>query len=98
MRTLFSILIVSLLSLFASHPVLAGPPFVTDDPEPVEYRHWEVYLASQWEFNRDETAGTAPHLEVNYASSPMFKSISLLPSSMPRSRMSHLTMATGTLR
>ena len=19
----------------------AGPPFVTDDPEPVEYRHWE---------------------------------------------------------
>ena len=22
----------------------AGPPFVTDDPEPVEYRHWEIYL------------------------------------------------------
>lgn len=23
----------------------AGPPFFTDDPEPVEYMHWEVYLA-----------------------------------------------------
>jgi hypothetical protein len=26
--------------------VLAGPPFVTDDPVPVDYQHWEVYLAS----------------------------------------------------
>src|ERR1019366_8989957 len=25
----------------------AGPPFLTDDPEPVEYQHWEFYLASQ---------------------------------------------------
>ncbi len=24
----------------------AGPPSATDDPEPVEFRHWEVYLAS----------------------------------------------------
>jgi hypothetical protein len=70
MRILFSILILSLISLFASHLVLAGPPFVTDDPEPVEYRHWEVYLASQWEFNRDDTVGTAPHLEVNYGIVP----------------------------
>ena len=26
----------------------AGPPFVTDDPEPVGMHHWEVYLASQY--------------------------------------------------
>ena len=25
---------------------LAGPPFLTDDPEPVEYEHWEIYVAS----------------------------------------------------
>ena len=48
-------------------PAFAGPPFVTDDPEPVPYRNWEVYLASLG--SRDERAGwtgTAPHLEVNY--------------------------------
>jgi hypothetical protein len=28
-------------------PTVGGPPFVIDDPEPVEFRHWEVYLASQ---------------------------------------------------
>ena len=22
----------------------AGPPFLTDDPEPVDYQHWEAYL------------------------------------------------------
>ncbi len=29
--------------LMLSRPALAGPPFVTDDPEPVELGHWEVY-------------------------------------------------------
>jgi hypothetical protein len=29
---------------------LAGPPFVTDDPEPAKYRHWEVYIAYQFTF------------------------------------------------
>jgi hypothetical protein len=44
----------------------AGPPFVTDDPEPVEYQHWEVYLASQLARDADGWSGTSPHVEVNY--------------------------------
>ena len=50
------------------HPLaaLAGPPFVTDDPEPVKYRHWEVYIASQNTKTADGWSGTAPHFEVNY--------------------------------
>ena len=48
----------------------AGPPFVTDDPEPVEYRHWEVYLGSQYEHSGDGAAGTLPHVEVNYGVIP----------------------------
>ncbi len=48
----------------------AGPPFVTDDPEPVEYRHWEVYLASQTMHTPDDTSGTLPHVEVNYGLVP----------------------------
>jgi hypothetical protein len=45
---------------------LAGPPFTTDDPEPVEYRHWEVYAASQHTKSAAGWSGTAPHFEVNY--------------------------------
>jgi hypothetical protein len=50
--------------------VWAGPPFVTDDPEPVEYRHWEIYLASQHAKDKDGWSGTAPHFEVNYGALP----------------------------
>lgn len=48
----------------------AGPPFVTDDPEPVEHRHWEIYLASQHAKDKDGWSGTAPHFEVNYGALP----------------------------
>lgn len=44
----------------------AGPPYVTDDPEPVPYRHWELYLATQHALTADDVSGTAPHVEVNY--------------------------------
>ena len=51
-------------------PALAGPPYVTDDPEPVEYHHWEVYLASQLAHEPGAWSGTAPHIEVNYGALP----------------------------
>ena len=44
----------------------AGPPYTTDDPEPVEYRHWEIYLATLATITATATSGTAPHVEVNY--------------------------------
>lgn len=48
----------------------AGPPYVTDDPEPVPYEHWEVYLATQHTVSSDDVSGTAPHVEVNYGAWP----------------------------
>lgn len=48
----------------------AGPPFVTDDPEPVEFQHWEVYSASQLTHDAEGWSGTSPHLEVNYGAAP----------------------------
>jgi Putative MetA-pathway of phenol degradation len=48
-----------------------GRRFTTDDPEPVEYRHWELYLASQHQRDSTKTwSGTAPHFEVNYGVVP----------------------------
>ncbi len=48
----------------------AGPPFLTDDPEPVELHHWEVYLATLDARTAGGWAGTAPHIEVNYGAAP----------------------------
>jgi hypothetical protein len=44
----------------------AGPPYTTDDPEPVDHRHWELYLASQHFRDSNGWSGTMPHIEVNY--------------------------------
>jgi hypothetical protein len=51
-------------------PVMGGPPFVTDDPEPVEYQHWEVYVSSQLSRNHQGWTGTAPKSEINYGALP----------------------------
>lgn len=45
---------------------IAGPPFDTDDPEPVPFRHWEYYVASINTFRPNLWSGTSPHFEVNY--------------------------------
>jgi hypothetical protein len=44
----------------------AGPPFGTDDPEPVGLRHWEYYLSSMNTFQPGFMTGTLPHYEINY--------------------------------
>jgi hypothetical protein len=56
--------------LLAADPARAGPPYVTDDPEPVEFRHWEFYLGSQVGVARGQVDATAPHVEVNYGVAP----------------------------
>ncbi len=47
-----------------------GPPFLTDDPEPVDYQHWEFYVASIDSKTAGDWSGTAPHVELNYGVVP----------------------------
>jgi hypothetical protein len=56
--------------LGGSLTVLAGPPFATDDPVPVDFQHGEFYLGSQHTKTSDGWAGTAPHFELNYGVVP----------------------------
>ena len=48
----------------------AGPPFRTDDPEPVEYGHWEVYGFSTATHVQGDSSGILPGIEVNYGALP----------------------------
>jgi len=45
-----------MLALVAT--AFAGPPFLTDDPEPVPFKHWELYLFSTVDVTRKSTDGT----------------------------------------
>ena len=60
------IVVPVIMALSFENICLAGPPWRTDDPEPVELGHWEVYLASQGDIHSSEFIATAPHIEVNY--------------------------------
>ena len=57
----------------------AGPPFVTDDPEPVEFSHWEVYISSITARDPSQSSGTLPHVEVNYGPAPNLQVHMILP-------------------
>ncbi|MGF6851477.1 hypothetical protein OKW29_000363 [Paraburkholderia sp. CI3] len=54
----------------AATPVFAGPPFVTDDPEPVEYRHFEFIPALEGQHRHGEQSGALPSAELNYGLLP----------------------------
>lgn len=74
MRNLsFSLLVLLPFAAFA------GPPFFTDDPEPVELHHWELYLASQLFYGGGDVSGTLPHFEVNYGGAPELQLHAILP-------------------
>ena len=60
-------------------PAWAGPPFRTDDPETVEYQHWEMNLFSQGTHVPGATAGVLPAYEVNYGALPNLQLHAVLP-------------------
>jgi hypothetical protein len=49
---------------------LAGPPFRTDDPVPVDYQHWEIYAFAQGTQASGSKDGVSPGIEVNYGILP----------------------------
>ena len=63
--------LVTLLTIVGkSSPVLAGPPFLTDDPEPVDYGHWEIDSFSMGTIVHGDAAGALPGVEINYGALP----------------------------
>jgi hypothetical protein len=56
--------------LLLSSSALAGPPFITDDPEPTDYQHYELYFFSLGTHATGELTGVAPSCDCNYGGFP----------------------------
>lgn len=54
-----------LLAGLLAAPLLAGPPFLTDDPEPVDLHHLELYLSWAGMRSPGGDAGSLPLVEFN---------------------------------
>ncbi|HEY3326325.1 MAG TPA: hypothetical protein VGK14_04045 [Novimethylophilus sp.] len=61
---------VFLVMVVASTPTWAGPPFVTDDPEPVANQHWEISFAVNASRSQGKTSVGAPSIDINYGLLP----------------------------
>jgi hypothetical protein len=59
-------LVLCLLSI----PMLAGPPFQTDDPEPIDFRHFEFYTFGLVDGTPIEKDTQGPAVEFNWGALP----------------------------
>jgi hypothetical protein len=71
-------------TLLAASSLLAGPPYATDDPQPVDFRHWELYLSLTREADPGVRSGDLPHVEANYGAAPELQLHMIVPLSYSR--------------
>src|SRR6185436_20658823 len=61
---------LSLTFAVSAHNALAGPPFRTDDPVPVDYKHYEFYSFTPGTHATEGTDGALPGFELTYGLIP----------------------------
>lgn len=67
------------LLLVGLTPCFAGPPFLTDDPVPVDYRHNEFYVFSTLDHAEGASAIAGPAIEYNRGVAPDMQFHVVLP-------------------
>jgi hypothetical protein len=70
--------IVAVATALLVRPALAGPPYVSDDPEPTDYRHFEIYTFSNGTATRGDISG-ASGIDFNYGAAPDLQLTATLP-------------------
>ena len=87
--------LLSVLTFFAAAtPAAAGPPYQTDDPEPTELGHWEIYnflTADGLGGNVDGAAG----VDLNYGAAKGLQLTATLPVALERETHGSLRAARG---
>lgn len=59
-------------------PALAGPPYVTDDPQPTDFGHYEIYAFTAGTATKDGFGGSAG-IDFNYGAAPDLQLTAVLP-------------------
>jgi len=72
----FAFFVVTYLALAA--PASAGPPYQTDDPEPADLGHFEIYMFSDGVNTRADTAGQSG-FDINYGAAEDLRLTAVVP-------------------
>ena len=67
------------LLVLVSATVFAGPPFQTDDPQPIDFRHYEFYTFGSVDSTRGETDTFVPSVEFNWGALPNVHLHAIIP-------------------
>ena len=59
-------------------PAFAGPPYMSDDGEPTDYQHFEIYAFTNGVQTQDGTTGEAG-IDFNYGATPDLQLTAVLP-------------------
>jgi hypothetical protein len=67
-RPLIKLILLAALPAFAMAPptLRAGPPYITDDPEPVDLHDWEVIVSFLGFHDASGWSGETPYVDINY--------------------------------
>jgi outer membrane putative beta-barrel porin/alpha-amylase len=80
---------------FAS-PASAGPPYVTDDPQPTDYEHFEIYAFTSGMDGRDGVVSTTG-IDFNYGGAPDLQLTAVLPLTLDNPRAGPETIGIGNI-
>lgn len=72
------------LALVCASPAVAGPPYQTDDPEPTDLHHWEIYNFVDVDGRSGDVDGAAG-LDLNYGAAKGLQLTATLPVAFDRS-------------
>jgi hypothetical protein len=70
--------LAALGALLLMRPAFAGPPFMSDDAEPTDYQHFEIYTFTDGTRTRDGASGEAG-IDFNYGIAPDLQLTAVLP-------------------
>lgn len=85
-----------ILALAAAAPCLAGPPYITDDPEPTDLGHWEIYAFGAGDGRGSDFDGNAG-LDLNYGAVKDVQLTATLPLGITRGTGSDWRIGTDDL-
>jgi hypothetical protein len=87
--------LVLAISGFADIAV-AGPPYVSDDPQPTEFRHYEIYVFANGTSARDDASGAAG-IDFNYGATPDLQLTAVFPVAYEHSRDANSVTGVGNI-
>lgn len=87
---------IAIVAFVVAVPAVAGPPFITDDPEPTDTGHWEIYAFGEGQGEGASMDGDAG-LDLNYGAVRDVQLTATLPTNFEHERGSGWRGGTGNL-